>query len=324
MIYLREALGNVEDVDPTRPFVVGFLELGEEAAAVAAAILSGDENPPAATLTVRNFGRPVYWSVDHAAEGYAEIFGFPIGWKEKLPTAIEVALVKAIAALPPEQHPTIFAGGAEVVLGSLSACADFRKVASAAENPMVGETTEFDRSTSARIATGDGRGVKVALDCLLNSYATSPLKFRFLELYRVMEALFIADVKSRLLAAFDAEPTIALNDALEALQSELKQIIALAEPHDDLFQEFWTLLDALRNTNQFATALFRRLDKKKLNGGPKWQTGAALIYQIRCAVVHAGEKDMIFENFPDGDAAVKAILPTVERAALKMLGITLG
>ncbi|NTE33385.1 hypothetical protein [Agrobacterium tumefaciens] len=323
MMYLREALKNDDDVDPTRPLIIGFLELGEEAAAVAAAILSGDIEPPAAALTVRNFVRPVYWSVDHAAEGHAEIFGFPIDWKEKLPTAIEVALVKAAAVLPPDQHPAIFSGGAEIVLGSASACAGFRKVALAAENPMVGETTEFDGSTSAVIVTGDGRGVKIALDCLLNSYATAPLKFRFLELYRVMEALFIADVKSRLFTSFDSEPTLALNDALEALQSELRQIIALAEPHQDLFEECWALLDGLKNTNQFAAALFRRLSKKKLNGGSKWQTGAALVYQIRCAVVHAGEKDMIFENFPDGDTAVRAILPVVERAALQMLGITL-
>ncbi|SFX64511.1 hypothetical protein SAMN04244548_01578 [Paracoccus pantotrophus] len=117
---------------------------------------------------------------------------------------------------------------------------------------------------------------------------------------------------------------MALSDALDALQSELKQITALAEPHQDLFEECWTVLNSLKNTNRFVAALFKRLEKKKANGKGKWQTGAALIYQIRCAVVHAGEKDMIFENFADGDAAIKAILPTVERAALQMLGITLG
>lgn len=324
MMFLREALGNVEDVDPTRPIVVGPFELGEEAAAIAAAILAGDQDPPIANLTLRKIDRPIYWTVQHAAEGHAEIFGFPTDWKEKLPTAIEVALINAIAALPPEQHPAIFAGGAEVVLGPLSACVDFRKVACAAENPMVGETSVLNGSTSAIIALDDGRAKRVALNCLLNSYATSPLKFRFLELYRVMEALFIAEVKTRLLADFDTEPTVALNDALEALQSELKQITALAEPHLDLFEEIWDQLDGIKNKNQFVAALFRRLNKRRLNGGDKWQTGAALIYQIRCAVVHAGEKDMIFENFPDGDAAIRAILLTVERAAFQMLGITLG
>ncbi|WP_143708334.1 hypothetical protein [Rhizobium sp. TH135] len=292
---------------------------------MAAEILSGTADLLAATLVDREIRRPVYWFVDHATEGHAEIFGFPVDWKDELPTAIEMALVRTVAFLPPDQHAKVLAGGVEVILGSENACVDFRKVACAAENPMVGETTEFDRATSAVIeAPGVGRGLKVAMDCLLNSYATSPLKFRFLELYRVMEALFLADVKSRLLAGFDAEPMAALNDAVEALQSELKQITTLAEPYQELFEECWTVLDGLRNTNRFVTALFKRLEKKRVNGQGKWQTGAALVYQIRCAIVHAGEKDMIFENFADGDAALKAVLPTVERASLRMLGITLG
>lgn len=323
-MYLREALGGVDDVDPTRPIVIGSMKLGEEAAASAANILSGAENPPVAALVDRKFQRPVYWSVDHDTEGHAEIFGFPVDWNGELPTAIEVALVRAIAALPPDQHPAILAGDVEITLGSEKACTDFRKAAHAAENLMVGETTEFDSATSASIAPGVGRGPKVALDCLLSSYATSPLKFRFLELYRVMEALFLADVKSRLMTNFDAEPALALNEALGALGSELKQITTLAEPYQNLFEECWDALDGLRNTNRFAAALFKRLEKKKADGQGKWQTGAALIYQVRCAVVHAGEKDMIFENYPDGDAAIKAVLPAVERTALRMLGITLG
>ncbi|MBT0778934.1 hypothetical protein [Paracoccus sp. pheM1] len=323
-MHLRDALGGVGDIDPTRPIVIGSIELGEEAAAVAAAILAGDEDPPVVTLTVREFRRPVYWTVEHAIEGRAEIVGFPVGWKDKLPTDMEKALVRAIAGLSPEHHAAVLAGGNELIIGSANACADFRKAAAAAENPMVGETTVFDDAASAFIAPGAGRGARVALDCLLNSYATSPLKFRFLELYRVMEALFLADVKKRLLDNFDAEPALALSAASNALQSELSQIVALAEPHKELFEECWTNLNDLKNTNRFVTALFKRLDNKKANGQGKWQSGAALIYQIRCAVVHAGEKDMIFENFTDGDAAILAILPTVEIAALRMLGITLG
>lgn len=323
-MYLREALGGVDDVDPTRPIAIGHMELGEEAAATAAAILCGALKPPIVALATQEFRRPIYWSVDHVVEGHAEIFGFPLDWKDELPTAIEVAIVKAVAALPPDQHHSILAGGTEITLGSQKACEEFRKAASAAENPLVGETTEFDGATSAVITPGVGRGLNVALDCLLNSYATTPLKFRFLELYRVMEALFIADVKSRLMADFDTEPSVALSDALDALQSELKQITALAEKHQDLFEACWTAMDGMKNTNRFVAAVFKRLEKKKANGRGKWQTGAALIYQLRCSIVHAGEKDMIFENFPDGDAAIKAILPIVERAALRMIGITLG
>lgn len=323
-MHLREALGGVDNVDPTRPIYLGSMKLGEEAAAEAASILSGERNPPPAILEARDFQRPVYWSLDHAVEGQAEIFGFPVDWNEELPTAIEVALIKAVAAFPPDQHPVILAGGAEIVLGSATACADFRKAAFAAENLMVGETTEFHGAKSAVIAPGYARGLKVALDCLLNSYATSPLKFRFLELYRVMEALFLADVKARLLSDFDTEPATALGEALSALQSELKQITALAEQQQSLFEECWNLLDGIKNENRFAAALLKSVNKKRANGQGRWQTGAALIYQIRCAVVHAGEKDMIYENFSDGNEAIKIIMPTVERAALGMLGITLA
>ena len=35
-------------------------------------------------------------------------------------------------------------------------------------------------------------------------------------------------------------------------------------------------------------------------------------------------KIMIFENFSDGNVAINAILLSMERAALKMLGITLA
>lgn len=323
-MYLHHALNGAVDVDPTRPLQIGSMKLGIEAAAEACSLLSEQTTPPVTSFIHRTIQRPVYWSVIHKNEGQAEIFGFPVEWSEELPTAVEVAIVRAISALPPDQHHSVLSGGVEIVLGNEAACADFRKAAVAAERPMVGESTEFEGFSNAVVSPGDGRGFKVAFDCLLNSYATSPLKFRFLELYRVMEALFLADVKNRLLAGFDAEPSVSLSDAMEALKSELKQITALAEPHQDLFEECWSNLDAVKNTNRFAAALFRRVEEKKAGGKGKWVTGAALIYQIRCAVVHAGEKDMIFENFADADAAIKLIIRPVERAALRMLGITLG
>ena len=79
----------------------------------------------------------------------------------------------------------------------------------------------------------------------------------------------------------------------------------------------------MKNTNRFATALFRKIARKGEASGSKWQTGAALVYQVRCAIVHAGQKDIIFENFPDGDEVISALLPEVERAALLLVGIEL-
>lgn len=325
-MYLAGALG-VEDaagVDSSRPLLLGPFELGAEAAAEAVRILSGGEFPREVTSVERRFVQPVYWSIAHKAGGVAEVFGFPTGKEEGLPTAIEIALVKAVAASPPEKHAELLAGGVEIALGSATACAELLKVLPAGP-PLVGQSLLFDGATQAVIeANASSLLTKVVLNCLANSFLATPLKFRFLEIYRMMEARFLADIKLKLIANFDVEPGASLGEAVDALKSEMNQIINLAESQQVAFESCWSALDAMRNTNRFAAALFRRLDRKGVNGGGRWRTGAALVYQVRCAIVHAGEKDIIFENFPDGDDVIEEVLPYVERAALLLVGIDLS
>jgi hypothetical protein len=325
-MHLAEALGvaTVDDIDPTRPLRLGPFELGIEATAEAVRILGGEDFPRDVTWLAREFTRPVYWSIAHQTEGAAEVFGFPAGVGAGLPTAIEIAIVRAIAAASLEDHSSILGGGMEISLGPHLACSDFLKIIAVVQEPMAGDSLLFTGSTQAVL----GRNIadllnNIVINCLSNSFRTSPLKFRFLELYRVMEARFLADVKAKLLAGFDAEPGPALGDAIDALKSELNQITGLAETQQDAFEACWTTLHALKNDNRFAAALFRRIEKKGAGSGAKWKTGAALIYQNRCAIVHAGEKDMIFENFPDGEHAIEAVLPQIERAALLLVGIEL-
>lgn len=314
----------VEELDPTRPIQLGALTLGVEASAEAARILSGGDIPKDVSITSLSIDRPFFWSIGHKTEGQAEIFGFPPGRDQELPTAIEVALVRAIAVAAPDDYLKILQGGVEVSLGPTKASADFRKVIRIAGKPLAGQSMLYGESTQAIIDEKAGSlCTKVVLSCLENSFRTSPLKFRFLELYRVMEARFLAEIKSKLLSSFDAEPGAALGDALEALKSEMNQITGLAETQKDAFEACWTALHDMKNINQFAAALFRRISKRGQTGGGKWQQGAALVYQIRCAIVHAGEKDIIFESFPDGDKAIETVLPHVERAALLLIGIEL-
>lgn len=104
----------------------------------------------------------------------------------------------------------------------------------------------------------------------------------------------------------------------------MNQIISLAETQKDAFEACWTALDSLTQVhNRFSIALFDRLKKRGSHRGEKWKTGAALVYQIRCAIVHAGGKDMIFDSYPDGENAIEAVLPHVEYAALLLVGIKL-
>lgn len=326
-MFLLEALAiaNPDQLDTSRPLQIGLLELGLEAAAEADRILTGGDFSREVVTTVRQFTEPVYWEIAHRTAGAAEVFGFPSKMEGKLPTAVEIALVRAIAASPPETHPLILAGDLEIAIGPEAAWVDFRRVVGAIQQPKAGSSLLFDGSTQVIISENSGELLNnVALTCLLNSFNTTPLKFRFLELYRVMEARFLQDIRAKLLAAFNTEPGAALNEAVDALKSEMNQITGLAETQQDAFEACWTALNAIKNNNRFAAALFRRLEKKGVGGGIKWKIGAALIYQIRCAIVHAGEKDMIFDNFPDGDFALEATLPCVERASLLLVGIDLS
>jgi len=323
---LLAALGvtSVDDIDPERPITLGGLELSIEATVEAIRILTAADYVSEVDIRSRNFDSAVYWSVDHQTEGSAEIFGFPPNWSGALPTAIEIAIVRAISAMAQESQAQILGGGFEICLGPRRIYEDFKKILELVTRPLTGSSLLYNGanqaiiSESARVRIGS-----LALNCIKNSFTTSPLKYRFLELYRIMENLFLNDVKARLLSDFDNDPSAALNDASDALKSEVIQLSKLAEAHSGAFETCWDVLDALKNSNRFVAALFRRVGQKKLNGGEKWKTGAALIYQTRCAIVHAGTKDMIFESFPDGDAAIEALLPHVERAALMMLGVEL-
>ena len=325
-MYLSQALGEkaLSELDESRPLRRGPFELGTEATAEAVRILAGEEFPRDVSWTPRNLSRPMYWLVAHKLQGEAEIFGFPLGVNCGLPTAIEIALVRTIAASSPETHADIFGGGAEIALGPATACDDFRRVVEVVEQPLVGTSLLFNGASQVIIdADISTRLNKITLRCLFNSFRTSPLKFRFLELYRIMEACFLADIKARLISKFDTEPGAALNDAIDSLKSEMTQIVCLAETQKEAFEACWTVLDQLRNGNRFVAALYRRIEGKKLRGGEKWRTGAILIYYMRCAVVHAGERDIIFDNFADGEGVIEEILPYIERAALLLIGIEL-
>ncbi|QAY77573.1 hypothetical protein [Sphingosinicella sp. BN140058] len=323
MMQLAKALGvgSAEEVDPTRPLSLGRFELGTEASAEAHRILTGEHQPPELRWRTRAFETPLYWSVAHQTDGAGELFSIPSDYSGVLPTALEIALVRAIAAAPEADQAKILEGDVIVELGSPSVTKRFGELVEVVRRPLAGESILFGSCTQATIQTDvDTKLTETCLTCFGNSMRTSPLKFRFLELYRMIEARFIADVKARLLTRFDAQPGDALQEAVDALKSEMNQIRGLAENQKDAFEACWTVVDTMRSTNRFAAALFRKAQQNGLKGA-KWETGAALIYQIRCAIVHAGQKDLIYEGFLDGDEVIEALLPAVERTALILVGI---
>lgn len=163
---------------------------------------------------------------------------------------------------------------------------------------------------------------KTNLSCIENSFISSPLKFRFLELYRIVEARFLSEIKSNLDNRFKLEPKLALEDALKALKSELNQIILLAKNNQNLFELFYDKLHSIKNINKFCASLFKKLENSETKvSNPKWTAGAALFYYIRCAVVHAGEKDIIYENFDDSEDVIVEVIKDIEIISLKICGM---
>ena len=318
------AVASIDDIDPLRPLAVGDRQFGLEATAEAIRILQGGDFPTEINIQPHHFVRPTYWLVNHQVEGEGEIFGFsaedPTAW----PTALEIAVVRALAAATPDQHAQILAGSQCISLGPEGALKSFRKVALVVALPLVDISILSGGYNGVAVKDQSSEDLtQIVLDCLGNSFKTSPLKFRYLEIYRMMEARFLADVKSKLFASFDAEPSAALSEAADALKSEMAQISSLATDHPEPFEECWNILNGMKNTNRFVAALFKRIEKKGLHSGGKCKSGAALIYQIRCSIVHAGEKDMIFEKYPDGESALSAVICGVERAALRLVGMEL-
>lgn len=164
----------------------------------------------------------------------------------------------------------------------------------------------------------------IAITCYDGSLSSSPLKFRFLELYRIIEARFLREVQDTLNQNFAAGPKQALEDALDSLKSELAQLVRLADGEKAFFEMIWAKVHALRDTNRLAAALFRKLSKRDEFKSPEWRAGAAIVYFLRCAIVHAGEKDIMFESFADGELVVESIIEEMEEAALALAGITLS
>lgn len=324
-MHLARALGvsSADEIDANRSLRLGPFELSPDAAIEAIRILTAGEARHEVKWQHREFMQPIYWSIEHYTKGQVELFGIPKIINSQLPTAIEIALVKTIAAIEPEYHASIFSGGVEIAIGPFSACEQFREIIGV-KNPLVGQSLLFGGANQAVIHDDiDALLTNLAQKCFANSFNTSPLKFRFLEIYRVIEARFISDVKAKLIKKFDEEPGNALREAQESLKAEINQIIGLAETQKDAFESCWLSLHQIKNNNRFSAALFRRLETRKLQRKTQWESGAALIYQIRCAIVHSGDKDLIFESFPDGDFAIESVMKYVERAALLLVGITL-
>ncbi|TAA43180.1 hypothetical protein EAT51_05770 [Pseudoxanthomonas winnipegensis] len=145
------------------------------------------------------------------------------------------------------------------------------------------------------------------------------VRWRFVSIYRIFEAAYLVNVKERLLADFMSRPNEVLAAAQEALASELASFQKVVvegrlSAHFDLVRQ---AVDADKE-NKFLHAIKRSLYRSKLSAHEK---GVAYCYKVRCAIVHAGQHDVVFDRFDDAEAGVNLLVPLLEPAILDLLGL---
>ncbi len=83
-------------------------------------------------------------------------------------------------------------------MGATDLCSKFHSIVRHAGPPLVGDSLLWRKHTQATFSdVDDSRITNTIVDCFRNSFVASPLKFRLLELYRVMESLFLEEIVSR-------------------------------------------------------------------------------------------------------------------------------
>jgi hypothetical protein len=115
-----------------------------------------------------------------------------------------------------------------------------------------------------------------------------------------------------------------LRQADKSIGSELEQLKNLVVSENlELFFDF--IFDDLKeiesNGNKFALKI--NVKANSTGSQSKGDRGAAAVYAIRCAIAHAGVRDIYYEQYPDADDAVGRILATFEEAIFHFLGIKL-
>jgi hypothetical protein len=326
---ILEAIGvlELEAFDASRALEVEEISLSADAASEIAKLVDDPDLLCGSLVKVipteNVVDTPFYWEITRNGRSLGEAFCIPKGPNSGLPTAIELAIIKALHVSTKDDWASLKAGGDLIIVGDTSELERISDALKIARKPCCGESIFWGNSGTINLTDDSDKYLtKSVISCFRTSLECSPIKFRFLELYRSIENRFLEDILKKINLKFRSEPKQALDEALIAVKSELNQLSLLAEQHKSPFEDLRDIVAGMTKTNTFAESIARKLeDKGSFYKSPKYKAGAAMMYYVRCAIVHAGEKDLIFESFDDGVELVDAIISCSESAALTIAGV---
>lgn len=190
---------------------------------------------------------------------------------------------------------------------------------------------QFDLALRAktRIAVADdsllvtGQGAEVYARLLQRALSETHAELKFLYFYRVFERAYLYGAFTKLSADFFSDPRQAIAVAEKTVSNERLSFISLVGSSNDV-SSWFELIDeeasSLKIKNHFLMAVTRSCDSDKwMLDKERWKRGCSISYKIRCAIVHAGERGPVFEEFIDAESACAALLPYLEGAAIALL-----
>lgn len=295
------------------------------------------------------YSRSIRWECAATQWGYLELRGprsqtghaifVPKDTSISPPTAALEPLAKAISILPEywnEEERQPIGGVVHVMLyeDSWFAVQDLDSIPSLLSADMMlsansygVNTFSFEQSFNA----DDHR--KVALRLASNAPRIQYPKYKFLEFYRAIERLYMRIVFENLTRDYFLGPKKSLDEALNAISREA-QALRVALSASGALDEAESIYDSIKSMpdNRFAAALMHRLKAKTKEESSTMtpedfkdprRLGVELIYAIRCAVVHAGARDLVIESFQDADDLLNRIEAPIARMALSCSGVKL-
>lgn len=149
-------------------------------------------------------------------------------------------------------------------------------------------------------------------------------RWRFIALYRVFESAYLLSVRDAFLKNFFENPKGATSNVGKALESELSQFKEVVQLHglQAYFEEILNEANAIAG-NSLLVAVKEEIDAEKNSQAP-WQVGVSYVYKLRCSIVHAGQKYVVIDRYSDGNAALVKLMPSVEKAVLALLGLSVS
>ncbi len=324
---IAERLGvtSFDEVDPDRSLEVCGLILGPEAASAAIEIIQAASPSLILQIRLQEVNHPDFFELYTDGIEKSWVMKLPNDQRKGLPTAVEIALVHALHAANDDEVEHLKSSGCIVSLGDNPFTNKFSGFLEAVGLVGLQKIEVLSLYKKIQLTVSEDEALnEMDQSCLAGYISASPMKFEFVELYRLMEARYLAHIRNEFNSNFMKEPKAAIVAATKSLESEILQLGLLSQRAKPSFELIFEVINSQRDSNRFAAALCRKLERQSGDmKSPKHKAGAAFVYYIRCAIVHAGGKDMIFESYSDSNALLLLLKEHMEEAAFALAGLEL-